>query len=230
MKNIAVIFKKQVKDTLKNKVILIQFVLFPVMALVMNSAINIEGMPRNYFVYMFATMFTGMAPLVSAAEIISEEKEKGTLRVLMMSNVKSTEYIIGIGSGIFAICMVSSAVLCAAGRLAGTEALCFMGIMVIGVLTSMMLGAAIGIISKNQMTASAMTVPVMMVFSFLPMLAMFNETIAKISKFTYTQQISNMLNNIGVASNETESWLVIAGNLIVVMIVFIFAYKKGNRA
>ena len=106
MTNILAILKKQMKDTFKNKEILIQFILFPVIAIIMENAINIEGMPERFFVTLFATMYIGMAPLTSMAAIIAEEKEKNTLRVLMLSNVKPAEYLMGTGSYIWLICML----------------------------------------------------------------------------------------------------------------------------
>ena len=60
MNNVAAILKKQLKDTFKNKTILIQFIMFPLMTLIMNNAMKIEGMPENFFVSMFATMYIGM--------------------------------------------------------------------------------------------------------------------------------------------------------------------------
>ena len=77
MNNIIAIFKKQLKDTLKNKAVLIQFVMFPIMTLIMNNAVKMQDMPENFFVNLFATMYIGMVPLTSMASIISEEKENG---------------------------------------------------------------------------------------------------------------------------------------------------------
>ena len=37
MRNIGIIFKKQIKDTFKNKTVLIQFVMFPAMTLIMEK-------------------------------------------------------------------------------------------------------------------------------------------------------------------------------------------------
>ena len=48
MKNSMIIIKKQLKDTLKNKTILIQFILFPMMTLIMENAIHMEGMPEHF--------------------------------------------------------------------------------------------------------------------------------------------------------------------------------------
>ncbi len=49
MRNVSAIFRKQLKDTLKNKTVLIQFIMFPVLTLIMNNAIRIDGMPENFF-------------------------------------------------------------------------------------------------------------------------------------------------------------------------------------
>lgn len=84
---IYAIFNKQLKDTLKNRSVLIQFLMFPIMAIIMQNSVKMQGMPENYFVTLFASMYIAMAPITSMAAIISEEKEKNTLRVLLMSNV-----------------------------------------------------------------------------------------------------------------------------------------------
>lgn len=193
MSNITAIFKRQLKDTLKNKTVLIQFVMFPVLTLVMNNAIKIDGMPKNFFVNLFATMYIGMAPLTSIAALIAEEKEKNTLRVLLMSNVKPYQYLVGIGSYIWAACMLGAFVICAAGSYKPQERFTFMVIMALGIIVSLLIGAAIGTWSKTQMMATAIAVPVMMIFSFVPMLSMFNATFARIAKFIYSEQISLML-------------------------------------
>ena len=71
MQNIVVIFKKQLRDTLKNKMILIQFIMLPVLTLIMEHLIDIKDMPDNFFTKLFAVMYIGMAPLVSAASVIA---------------------------------------------------------------------------------------------------------------------------------------------------------------
>ena len=88
MKNIKAVFMKQMLDTVKNKTVFIQFLMFPIMAVIMENAVKIEDMPEHFFAKLFAVMFIGMAPLSSMSAIISEEKEKNTLRTLMMSSVK----------------------------------------------------------------------------------------------------------------------------------------------
>lgn len=226
MRNIDAIFLKQIKETLKNKTILIQFLMFPVMVIIMENAVKIEDMPEHFFVKLFAVMFVGMAPLTCMSAIISEEKEKNTLRVLMMSSVKPFEYLIGVGMYVWLMCMAGAAVFAVCGGYSGMDFCVFMLIMTTGILLSGLTGAVIGIFSKNQMSATSITVPVMMVFSFLPMLSMFNESIEKAAKVTYSQQISILINGLGSSEVSSENIVVIAVNFVLILVLFAIAFKK----
>lgn len=224
------VFKKQMADTLKNKTVLIQFIMFPMLVIIMDNAVKIENMPDNFFVSLFATMYIGMAPLTSMAAIVSEEKEKHTLKVLMMSNVKPSEYLLGVGCYIWLICMAGSVVFCIEGKYKGGEAFVFMGIMAVGVLCSLVIGAAVGTVSSTQMMATSITVPVMMIFSFLPMLSMFNKNIAKVAKFVYSEQIIILIRQIGNSRPDIFSIATIMGNIIIAVLLFTFSYRKSGLA
>lgn len=228
MKHIVAILWKQVKDTFKNKEILIQFVMFPMLTLIMENVVEVEGMPEQYFTNLFGVMFVGMAPLTSMASIISEEKEKNTLRALMMSNVKPAEYLIGVGFYIWCICMLGACVIGFAGGHTGAAFGKFILIMGIGILVSILIGAAIGTWSKTQMMATSLTVPVMLIFSFLPMLSMFSEGIEKVARITYSQQIYSMIYQLDSMDFVAESVGVIAVNMMVAIILFIDAYRRSG--
>ena len=226
MKNICAVFLKQVSDTLKNKTILIQFLMFPVLVIVMENAVKIEDMPEHFFAKLFAVMFVGMAPLTCMSAIISEEKEKNTLRVLMMSNVKPAEYLVGIGAYVFVMCAFGTAVFAAVGSYGGLDLALFVGVMSVGIILSELTGAVIGAFSRNQMTATSITVPVMMIFSFLPMLSMFNDTIRTAARVTYSQQLSELINGIGTSEITSESVIVISINFILAVVLFTVAYRR----
>ena len=165
MNNTIAIIKKQLKDTLKNKTILIQFLMFPMMTIIMENAINIEGMPEHFFIKLFAVMYIGMAPFVSMASIISEEKEKNTLRVLMMADVKPREYLFGTGLYVWTICMLGALVMSVG--LSAADMPFFLLVMAIGLAISVIAGACVGVFAKNQMMATSLTMPLMMIFSFV---------------------------------------------------------------
>ncbi len=232
MNNIRIMIWKQLKDTLKNKTIFIQFVMFPVLGIFMTKAVDIEGMPPHFFVNMFAAMYVGMAPLTSMAAIISEEKEKNTLRVLLMAKVTPWQYLLGIGCYVFFFCMLGAAVFCSLlGEGTAFYDRCeFLLVMAAGITASLMAGAAIGAGSRNQMAATSVTVPVMMVFSFLPMLSMFNETIAKVAKYTYTEQIRRMISALGEGQGENGNPWVIGLNMLVFGGLFWGLYRRQGLA
>lgn len=230
MSHTLTIIQKQLKDTLKNKTVLIQFIMFPVLGIIMTKAIQIENMPENFFVNLFVTMYIGMAPLTSISAIISEEKEKNTLRVLLMANVSPVQYLIGIGSYVFLACMLGGVVFCyLLDGVTGTQRMLFLLIVAIGIIASMVMGAAIGVGSKNQMSATSVTVPVMMVFSFLPMLSMFNDKIEKIAKITYSEQIRLLISNLENSGDYAQNLAVIFLNILLFGVIFFVLYKKIYR-
>ncbi len=224
--HIWAILWKQLKDTLKNKTILIQFIMFPCLTVIMENAIELPGMPKHFFANLYALMYIGMAPLTCVAAIISEEKEKNTLRVLQMCNVRAFEYLIGNAIYILTVCMTGSLAIGLAGGYNGIRLLHFMLIMFIGHSISVLLGAAIGVASRNQMTATSVTVPVMIVLSFMPMLSMFNETIKKVANYIFSQQLYMFINNIEDIHIQSENVIILACNAVVVVIAFLVAYKK----
>lgn len=224
MHNTGVIIKKQVKDTLKNKTVLIQFVMFPVLTLIFENAINIPDMPELFFTKLFSVMYMGMAPLVAVASIIAEEKEKNTLRVLTMANVKAWEYLAGIGIYVWTICMAGAGVM--ATTLPLDDIPFYLGVMAAGFIISIAVGACIGIIASNQMAATSLSLPVMLIFSFMPMLAMFNDKIEKIAGIFYTQQIRELLGNMTFDGIKTETMLVVAVNALLALSLFFAAFKR----
>lgn len=221
------VYKKQNKDTVKNKAILIQFVIFPIMAFVLEYGVEIPNMAENYFVALFAVMFLGMAPLTAMSSLLSEEKETCTLRMLNLAGVTPVEYMLGAGGSLLGVSLLGTLVFAAIGGFWGIALLKFFAIMTAGILISFLIGAVIGLMSRNQSSATSITVPVMMVFSFLPMLAMFNKTIAGISKFTYTGQIHRIISEMMEQGQQGLLLPVLGVNALVAGAFFLIAYKKN---
>ena len=230
IRHMIAILWKQLKDTTSNKEILVQFLMFPVMTIVMEKAVKIDGMPAHYFANLFGVMYIAMAPITSMASIISEEKEKNTLRVLLMSNVKPVAYLVGVGIYIWSICLMGVAVIATATGYDGKDWLKFVAVMAIGELVSIVIGAWIGVGCKNQMAATSITVPVMLVFSFLPMIAAFNDSVSAVAKYTYSYQMQNLVNQIADFKIEMENIAVIGVNMLIAAVLFVIAYRKKELA
>ena len=231
MRNAAVIFKKQLRDTLRNKTILIQFVMFPVLVIIMENTIKVPDMPEHFFAKLFAVMFIGMAPLTCMSSLISEEKEKDTLRVLLMCNVSPAEYLVGVGAYVFMMCTVGTVVFATVGGYSGEDLVRFVYIMSAGIVLSELTGAVIGIYSRDQMAATSLTMPVMALGAFIPMLSTFNGKIKDLAQVVWTQQVSELINGIGSSDIPSKSIVVIAVSFVCALLLFAAAYsRKGLKA
>ncbi len=224
MNNSLIIVKKELKDTLKNLSVLIQFVLFPVFTLIFENVIQVPDMQELFFTKLFSSMYIGMAPIVSVASIIAEEKEKNTLRVLLMANVKSWQYLLGVGIYVWMLCMFGSCVM--ATTLSSEDVPRYLIIMGIGVAISVVLGSCIGILAKNQMSATSITVPVMLILAFAPMLSMFNNTIKKFSTYLYTQQLNIILDDMSLIDISAKTCVILLINIVLFIMIFICSFSK----
>ena len=213
MNNILVMIRKQMKDTFKNKAVLIQLILLPVVAFVLERVIRPEGVPELMYTKMFAAMYMAMAPLTAMSSIIAEEKEKNTLRVLMMSN--AYVWIISmIGSVLFAVSFPAA------------EMPFFFLVMGAGFIISIVIGAVIGIASKNQMSATSIGAMAMIILSFIPMFAMFNDGIGKVARFLYTQQTRFLLDAMSFAEIKWDGAAILAANAVLAVVMFFIAFRK----
>lgn len=229
MRNISAVFINRLRDTFKNKACLIQFVMLPLMAVIMENAITMKDMPEHFFVKLFSVMFSAMAPITCMASMIAEEKEKGTLKALLMSGVRPSQYLFATGAYVFIMCMAGTSVFTVLGEYSGAQLVQFVIIMSSGIVLSMITGAVIGLFSRDQMTATSISVPVMMIFSFLPMISTFNKTVEKYSAAAYSQQISKLINNIGTAGIPTKSTVILLINFAAVLILFFAACKRQSK-
>lgn len=226
LKIIKAIFIKQFKDTLKNKSILIQFIMFPVISIILSNSVSVAKLPGEYFVILFATMYVGMAPIIVISNIIGEEKENGSLRMLLMSNVKPFEYILGISLFVMIICIIGLLIMAIAGGYRGFELLYFVISGSSGMIISVLLGSIIGLMSKNQIMANSLSVPAMLICSFVPMLSMFNQHIKDFGQFIYTQQVNQLFTSITLGQISTKGLIIIFGNFIVLLIIYIKMFSK----
>jgi len=226
MRSVNTIFVKQANDMFKNMGTLVQFLIFPVVALVMTRLIALPDpdMPNNMFVTMKAAMFAGMALIPTVIGIIAEDVERKSLKLLVMAGVKPHQYLLGIGGFILLAGTVAAVAFGLMGDFTGIEIVKFLAIMVAGTAASIILGATIGIVAKNRQSATSIGMPIAMVLGFAPMVANFNETIERFSFILYTQQLNVIVNDFD--ANFAEAMLIVGANIAVLTVLFAIAYKK----
>ena len=203
---------------------LVMFLVFPAVAFIMTNFIDVEGVPPNMFVTMMATIFAGMGLITAASDAIAEDIERKSLRFLVIAGVKPHQYLIGTG-GFFLLAGTTTAIIFALiGYFSIEETAKFLAVMITGLAASVLLGATIGIFSKNRQTATALGMPAALIVGFIPMLANFNETIEKLGSFLYTQQINVIVNDFSISL--WRPLLIIGANIAVLAVLFVIAYKK----
>ena len=226
MRVIKAIFTKQAKDMFKNPMVLIMFVLFPAVAFMMTIFVagSNDDIPPNMFVTMMASIFAGMGLITAVSGAIAEDIELKSLRFLVIAGVKPHQYLLGIGGFFLLAAAVTSIVFALIGDFTTTEILRFLIIMVSGTAASILLGATIGMWSKNVQAASGLAMPFAVIVGFTPMIANFNETVEKAAGVLYTQQINVIVNDL--EASMLRPLLVIAANIAVLAVFFAAAYKK----
>ena len=234
MSSVKAIFKKQIKDIMKNMSVLVTFFVFPAVAFAFSMLVdNVEGLPN--VTNMMASVFAGMGLVPAVAGIIAEDREKKCLRFLVMAGVKPPAYLFGIGSVIFFISFLPAIAFSFINEFRGQDFWIFVAAIMSGAAASIFLGATIGIISKNQQAATGLAMPVAMILGFGPMIAMFNETVERMFGIFYTQQFNVVADSLGLGSGFMpdslwQSFGIMWINVGVLAVLFIVAFaKKGLR-
>jgi len=225
------IFIKQLNDLPKNVSILLLFIMYPAMAAVFTLFLDDPS-----FVVLFAMMFVGGTPLVAVANSIAEDVEYKSLRFLMMAGVKPHQYLLGLYGFVMILAVPTLLIFGLIGGYSPEVLLVFMILSLLGCIPSAILGAVVGIFSKNVQQCSAIYTPLMLVIGFVPFLSAFNEAIQTAGYALFTMQIflrigdltlmGNYLTIGDAAGDFVRSGLIILGNLVVFAVLFVIAYKK----
>ena len=162
-----------------------------------------------------------------SAQIEAQQASGLTVQQWCMENgVKPKTYLIGISTYVVFLCTIGSIVIGLQGDFSQGGFLRFMLLMLIGIFVSGLVGATVGIFSKNQMGATSISVPLMVVSSLVPMLSIFNDSIKKYASVIYTQQLSNVMNDIHADSIDTKALIIIGINAVVALAAFVILYRK----
>ena len=218
---------KQFKDLSKNMERLLLFFVYPIVAAIMTNAMSTVPVPQTFFVSVFATMHAIFSPIMVAASMVAEEKEKKTLRELMLANVTTMEFLLSIASSVFVLTVLTAIPFIFIGKYQGIEAFGVILCIAVGSLVSIILGMSFGAIAKNAVSVNAFALPAGMILSFGPMLAGFSPAIRNVTKFLYGQQISDWIQDIHKLS--LQGILVVVINCLVVAFVFFVAFRRNRR-
>lgn len=228
IKRINALCIKEFRDLKKNINVSIMWI-FPLLLSFLYSSFNKGQMGEDTFLSMTLNMNCSMIASLIMAMMISEEKEKNTLRTLMLSGISPMEFLAGKAIITFVISTIINILVFVIGGISHKYFIPFLIVGLILLISMIILGAVIGIISKNQMETGTLGIPIIAIFFMLPNLAAANKTIKSIANFLPTYHSNLLIKNMFKGDsllNGKFHFLVLFVWIIIACLVFAYIYKK----
>lgn len=222
---IRALFKKDMKDALKNGNVLLLAAL-PLLFTALYRFMSIDGMQMDGdFVMTLGLLMTlTMLPVATISMMIAEEKEKNTLRTLMLSNVSAAEFLISKALTIYLVMLVVDlAIFFLTGQPIGTLPR-FVLVTSLTSISMILLGALIGIISRNQMSTGMYSAPVMLVLLLPAVFATISEGFRTVAQFIPSYAMMELISNS--SAGMLRPLLVIIGWTVAMAALFAVVYRR----
>jgi ABC-2 type transport system permease protein len=233
MKVIGALFQKDCKDTLQNMNVMIMIFLplvFGVLYTSLFSDISAE-IPANYVLGMITSMTLALVPTTFLSVLVAEEKEKHTLRTLMLSGVTGGEFMAS-KTLLTLVLMEVLSVACFFVTKGEPRLLpAYLLLVTAGSLGLLLIGATIGLLCKDQMSTSVLSAPIALVLMIPPMLGSLNDTLAFIAKLTPIQWVLRLLAWVQgggslISAEGGKGALVLLAWIVLPAIVFGVVYRR----
>lgn len=231
---VRALVKKEFKDLPKNiNVSLMCLLPLLLVLLLANMQGNIpnQGMSGLDLLVLGLNMNLVIVSIFAVSMLIAEEKEKNTMRTLMLSSVTPLEFLAGKGVVMFLFSFVTNIALFFVTGMEVKYLGQYILLTVIVTLIMMLIGGIIGIIAKNQMSTSVIGMPVIFVFLLVPFLVQANERFEVIALLSPNYNLSLILESImsgeGYLFLSYRSFVILAW-LVLGTLAFIYTYKKKS--
>ncbi|MDF2083426.1 MULTISPECIES: ABC transporter permease [Bacillus cereus group] len=227
MRRLSAILRKEVQD-LKNNAQILLLALLPIGLAFFYKQL---GSGKEMMGGIVVVMVMSMIVTIAQATLIAEEKEKHTLRVLMLSPASPIEVIVGKSLPIIILSIVLNFVSLFLLNVLQGSILLLSVIIVIGTLLFIILGTLVGLLAKSLVQVSVITTPISMILLMGPILSevIKNEMIKKVVSYLPTnhifEAIVSVVNGKGFSVIQTNL-LNISIWLVITVIVCLFVYKK----
>ena len=204
-----------------------------VMKLVYGSMAGDEaGNLSGYVLSIGVVMNICMSGIYCVAASLAEEKEKNTLRTLMTSSVNGLEFFLGSLIPVIGMMIVVNVILVFVTQMSLTAMQWFIYLLIstLASITGGIVGMIFGIFAKNQVSASTMTTPALLVLMMIPMFSGFNEVVEKISQCLFTGIVMDVIGDFtgGIASIDIVSLMILFVEIIASILIFLYLYKKNG--
>lgn len=230
MRKVSAIFFKDLKDMLKNINAIIMFAL-PLFFAIFYSQVPalMKEMGKEYLLMMVVIMNMCVSPLSLLPMIIAEEKEKNTLRTLMLSNVSGFEFIFGKVLSVFAVTEIVAVLLFVIIQMPLQQLPVFIMVTSLGSICLLMIGAVFGLLARDQMSTSVYSVIGMVIFMFPALFSGMNQLFDKVARFMPTTAVFELFSLMS-AQADISKWFfsiaIIGAWTVISLVAFNWFFKK----
>ena len=193
------------------------------LAVLYNEFLNKSGELSTYFLSMSLTMVLSMGSGYMVSIMMAEDKEKRNLKSLILSGVTATEYTFSMLILPLLIMLLGMILLPIYFKVdVSGYLLAYVIYLVLAAISVIFLNLLIGAVSDTQSKAQVYSIFPVFIVSFLPMIALQNDTAQKVLDYSFIGPIVNLLNKKGGEISFSNigmllAWVLVLGiaNLIV---------------
>lgn len=228
LRRVNALFIKELKDFFQNPNILIMFMM-PVMFAVLYAKMMGTRIPKVSSLETCLLLSLTMVGCSSAACLIAEEKEKNTLRTLMLSPLSPIEFLTGKSLISLFSCMISSLIVFFIVNAHSVNLFLYIIISLISSITIIILGLIIGLLCKSQMETGIVATPIIMILMSIPIFSGISSVVKSIANFFFTYHALAAIYKISEGKGLLDlkyNLLNIFVWLIVSLFLLVFVYKK----
>lgn len=232
---IAILAKKDFIDYFKNPSLFVSC-LVPIFFIALYKFIMpLEQMGEQFkdqFLLSMGTVFSvSMCACMIISTSISEEKEKFTLRTLMLSNISAAEFFLAKVIVGYTVTIVTSIIIFVLTGTAYSKLPLYFLCATLGTLCLIMFSGIVGMIARDQMSCGVYQVPMMMLFMLPPMLAGISEPVNAFARLTPLNAMMQLF-YLGVGMTEGSAMdavfhiVVLLAWIVFSAAVFSYTYNK----
>lgn len=241
----GVLCKKDIIDFFKNPAIYIS-VLMPIFFVLFYRFMRLPGRPGSaaelaedrarFQLVLGAIMNCSMCGLMVASTSIAEEKEKFTLRTLMLSNVTGLEFLLSKLTVGFLMTVAGNVVVffLAGAKLGLLPA--YLTASALGAVSMNLVSAVVGLLSRDQMSCGVIQVPFLLLFMIPPVFSgsvfsvpAIGSAIETAARFTPLNAMIQVFFRWGTGKGTGElpfHFAVLIGWIAAGALVFVLVYRK----
>lgn len=227
MKRVQAIFLKDWKELLKNSYILFTMA----MPLALAAWMGRIGMDNTQFATMPISLSLVIAGCFVQAAMVAEEKEKNTLRGLLLSPANTIEILIGKSAltSTVTIAVIIGSIFLSEFKVPSIPA--FILLVIFNLIIFILMGTILGLVSRTVMETSIIGMPIMIIFGMGTMVNSIvdSKIIQSILNYLPNEQFNMALLEIGKGGgilSISENLLILAAWCAATLFITIITYKK----